>query len=199
MFRKRIVASFLLGALSGAGGTLVVMAYLHTEPRKEEVVSSASVEASIPTRLSIDSVDINATFGDAVGQDVAGAVEVPKYYDRVAWYRLGPTPGETGSAVVLGHVDSESGPEVFHPLKDIKKGDLVKVEREDGSVALFSVYEIDYYSQNNFPTDAVFGASAGAELRLVTCAGVFDRKERRYSHNLVVYTRLLEFRPGGGV
>ncbi len=199
MFRKRIVASFLLGTLSGAGSVLSVMTYLDTEPRKEEVAPSASIEASIPTRLSIDSVDIDATFGEPVGLNGVGAVEVPKFYDQVAWYRPGPTPGETGSAVVLGHVDSESGPEVFHPLKDIEKGDLVEVEREDGSVALFSVYEIDYYSQKNFPTDAVFGASDGAELRLVTCAGIFDKNERRYSHNLVVYARLLEFRPGGGV
>jgi hypothetical protein len=199
MFKKRVIASFLLGALLGAGVVFFVITYFFTEPFTTAPIASTSIVASLPVGITIESVGIKASFGEPIGLDANGNVEVPKYYDRAAWYRLGPTPGEIGPAVILGHVDSESGPEVFHPLKDIDEGDLIEVTREDGSLAVFSVYEVDYYSQKNFPADAVFGTTNDAELRLVTCAGIFDKNEQRYSHNLVVYARLLELRSEVGV
>ena len=47
------------------------------------------------------------------------------------------------------------------------------------------------YPKDDFPTKAVYGPTPRAELRLITCGGVFDRSARSYEDNIVVFARLL--------
>ena len=61
--------------------------------------------------------------------------------------------------------------------------------RTDGSRVVFDVYAVERYAKADFPTEAVYGATEGAELRLVTCGGAFDEKTRSYQDNVVVYAR----------
>lgn len=42
---------------------------------------------------------------------------MPKRFDTVAWYVLGPRPGELGKAVMAGHLDAKTGPAIFWRLK----------------------------------------------------------------------------------
>lgn len=145
-----------------------------------------------PIRLRIPEIGLDVPFEDPLGIDERGVVEVPKKYTTVGWYRYGPTPGEKGPAVVLGHVDSYKGPAVFHKLPQLNVGDLIEVEREDGTRATFIVEHTARYEQDDFPNEIVYGDISYAGLRLVTCMGTFDRKVQRYSHNLVVFARLIE-------
>lgn len=193
--RSKLCAAFIAGAMVGACLVLAISSW-YFKDRIEPITAALAiekVERSIPVHISVPSVGIEADFEEPLGIDPKGEMTVPKGFDTVGWYRYSPTPGELGPAVVLGHVDSQAGPEVFHPLKDIKDNDLIKITREDGSVAVFSVYEVDYYSQRKFPSDKVYGDTKLPELRLITCAGIFNKGSHRYSHNLVVYARLLEF------
>jgi hypothetical protein len=45
------------------------------------------------------------------------------------WYALGPRPGDPGSSVILGQVDSGRGPAVFFRLRELRRGDEIKVTR----------------------------------------------------------------------
>jgi sortase (surface protein transpeptidase) len=117
-------------------------------------------------------------------------MEVPDDFGRAGWFAEGPAPGQPGPAVIAGHVDSNTGPAVFYRLRDLRPGDQLAVTRADGSRLRFVVEVARSFPKTGFPTDAVFGPTPAAELRLVTCAGTFDRARGSYRDNLVVFARL---------
>ena len=49
--------------------------------------------------------------------------------------------------------------------------------------------------KDRFPTQQVYGPTAGAELRLITCGGTFDRASGHYLRNVVVSGVLVEPEP----
>jgi sortase (surface protein transpeptidase) len=113
------------------------------------------------------------------------------------WYRYLPTPGETGPAVILGHVDTaQEGPAVFYRLRDVNPGDTVTVRRLDGSTAVFTVSQVAEYPKSTFPTEAVYGPLDHPGLRLTTCGGSFDPIRREYRGNVVAYATLTATTPG---
>jgi hypothetical protein len=126
----------------------------------------------------------------ALGLTDDGALEVPEDPHLAGWWAGGADPGERGPAVVVGHVDSHEGPGVFAALGDLEPGDRVVVAREDGTAVHFDVDRLERYPKDDFPTEAVYGATDAPELRLVTCSGEFDPAARSYEDNLVVFLTL---------
>lgn len=147
---------------------------------------------SKPVRLIIPKISLDASFVLPLGLNADKTVSVPDSYTEVGWYTYGATPGEIGSSVILGHVDSKEGPAVFYSLGQLDKGDEVIVEREDGTSVTFVVESKERVLQEKFPTEKVYGKIEYAGLRLVTCTGLYDRGSFQYSHNLIVYARLKE-------
>ena len=139
-----------------------------------------------------------------VGLDGHGSIDVPQpgpHYDEAAWFTGSPAPGQSGSSTIVGHIDSaKNGPSVFFKLGALGKGDHVTVKRQDGKAVTFTVYRIERYHKDAFPTQAVYGNTSGPELRLITCGGSFDSGTGHYVDNIVVYARLARRRrsPGAG-
>src|SRR5206468_11505451 len=102
-------------------------------------------------------------------------------------YAEGPRPGEPGPAVVLGHVDSASGPAVFYHLAELRPGAVIYVDRADGSAVSFRVTELSMVPKTSFPTQLVYSPTLQPSLQLVTCGGSFDRRARRYRDNVIVF------------
>lgn len=152
--------------------------------------SQSTYSRSAPTRLIIPAINLDTTFVPPLGLLPDQTVSVPDSYTEVGWYSGGASPGEIGPAVILGHVDSKEGPAIFYSLGQLSKGDEIEVVKDDNSVATFIVTKIQRYPQSNFPTMEVYGPNEDSVLRLVTCTGIFDRKNQVYSHNLVVYAKL---------
>jgi hypothetical protein len=105
---------------------------------------------------------------------------------RAGWFTGAAEPGQLGPAVIAGHVDSRSGPAVFHRLRELRPGDEVLVVRADHRVLRFVVESLASYPKRALPGDRLYGPTAAPALRLVTCAGAFDRERRSYRDNLVV-------------
>lgn len=150
--------------------------------------------ASEPVRLRIPSLSIDAAFETPLGLNDDGSVGVPVAFDTVGWYKYGPTPGELGPAVILGHVDSYKGAAVFYHLGQLKEGDTVEVERADGSTAVFEVTGYERVAQSEFPMDRVYGNIPYSGIRLITCSGTYNRETHRYDRNLIVYGKLKDVR-----
>ncbi len=148
------------------------------------------MEEGEPVTLSIPSLNIEASFSEPLGLLPSGEIEVPEAYESVGYYKNGPTPGELGPAVVLGHVDSLDGPAVFFSIGQLKRGDEIRIERADGKVAVFEVTDLERHEQSGFPTRKVYGDIDHAGLRLITCTGTYDREVLRYTHNLIVFAKL---------
>ncbi|HET9290647.1 MAG TPA: class F sortase [Actinomycetes bacterium] len=150
---------------------------------------TASGPGSAPVRLVIPAIGV-ATPLVRLGLEPDGGMAVPGDFGRAGWFAEGPAPGQVGPAVIAGHVDSRTGPAVFYRLRDLRPGDQIRVVRADGSHVRFVVEGTRSYPKDGFPTGAVFGPVPGAALRLITCAGDFDRARGSYRDNLVVFARL---------
>jgi sortase (surface protein transpeptidase) len=147
-------------------------------------VSSGPALAA-PIALQIPAIGLTTTVVP-LGRNPDGTATVPSGTTFAGWYDLGPTPGDVGPSVILGHVDSTAGPGVFFNLKSLLPGDTVTVD--DGPVPLtFVVHQVVTYAKDAFSTTQVFGATPDAELRLITCGGPFDRSIGHYEDNVVVY------------
>jgi len=149
-----------------------------------------TMEPSPPSSIKASTVGITSSLGQ-VGLNPDGTIEVPTDYAQAAWYQLGPTPGELGPAVILGHVDSHKGPAVFYNLSSLRPGQTIDVTREDKTVAHFRVDGINTYRRDQFPTQAVYGPINYAGLRLITCGGAYDQKAKAYESNVVVFATLI--------
>lgn len=144
-----------------------------------------------PTRIEIPAIGVDAPVG-RVGLNSDGTVEVPPLSRAgdTGWYGYGPTPGEVGPAVVLGHVDSEAGPAVFFRLKELRPGDMVRIRRGDGRTAIFRITVVEEFLKTRFPTERVYGDTDHPALRLVTCGGTYDRTRASYKSNVIAFAEL---------
>ncbi|MCU1364014.1 MAG: Sortase family protein [Acidimicrobiaceae bacterium] len=173
--------------------TLPAVAVLSVAPTPSKAPSPRfpDIPKSRPIALSIPSLGVTTSVG-VLGLQADGQVQVPTTSRVVGWYRYGVTPGQVGSAVILGHVDSYQGPGEFFNLKSLKAGQYLKLTLADGTQARFVVTEVVQYLKTAFPDRSVYGAhGASRSLQLVTCGGAFDQATGHYLSNVVVYSHLV--------
>ncbi|MFD6227501.1 class F sortase [Streptomyces sp. NPDC060232] len=160
-----------------------------TPPADMELLEHSSVQ-----RIRIPTINVDAPVM-TVGLDAEGWIDAPPPQDRnlAGWYLNGISPGQRGSAVIVGHVDNAQGPAVFYGLGSVKPGNHIEVERYDGRTAVFEVYGVEVFSKEAFPGARVYGDTGHAELRVITCGGGYS-KARGYDGNVVVFARMVEAR-----
>jgi sortase (surface protein transpeptidase) len=144
-----------------------------------------------PVRVRIPAIGVNARL-ERLGKNPDDTVQVPRHPDRAGWFTGGPRPGEPGSAVLLGHYDSTCCPAVFYRLAALRPGDLIRVERADGSSVVFRVSRIGQYRTTRFPVRDVYFPTLRPQLRLITCAGPYQRSLSAYRDNTVVFAEQLD-------
>jgi Sortase domain len=157
------------------------------ESAQPEFTSSTTYETvAPPVHLRIRALHVDTKIID-LGLQKDGSVEVPESTAVAGWYDGGPRPGQPGPAVILGHVDSRSGPGIFIDLYKVKPGTLVQVDRADGTSGTFRITRVSRVSKNRFPTDLVYAPTLDPTLRLVTCGGSFDPAKRSYRDNVIAF------------
>ncbi|MGP4015660.1 class F sortase [Saccharopolyspora sp. 5N708] len=157
-------------------------------PAPPAVAAEVDEQVAAPVRIRIPAIGVNAAIGP-LEVDQNNVLPPPNTNEGTGWWRAGPEPGERGPAVIAGHVDSYQGPAVFFRLREMRPGQEIHVDRADGSTVSFAVSRIERHEKNAFPTEAVYGTTSAPELRLITCGGQFDRKDRRYLDNIIVYAQ----------
>lgn len=146
------------------------------------------VNPGFPIRLKIPKINVDAAI-ESIGLTPQGAMGTPKGGINVAWFNLGPRPGDNGSAVIAGHFGlwKNGKGSVFDNLYKLKKGDKLYIKDEKGTMITFVVRESRRYNPNADASD-VFGSSDGkAHLNLVTCEGTWDKIRKTYSNRLIVF------------
>ena len=191
---KKALHALLLFILTGHA---LVFALFFKLPQSEAQGSAAPVVIVEPSpesvrpppdfRIRIPSVDIDVAI-ESVGLTPEGEMDVPSGPDVAGWYEIGPRPGETGSAVIDGHVDDMNGtPAAFAGLKGVKPGETIEVQDEKGSVVSFVVRKSRVYDADADATDVFVSQDGKAHLNLITCAGAWDKNARQYAKRLVVF------------
>ena len=206
---RRLAAAVVLGAglvavgVGTTGLTVSALSPAHAAPLPARpapipaptgrTVAPASVatgqQAARPVSLSIPSIGVRTRLIH-LGVNRDGTLQVPSSTAVAGWYTGSPRPGMVGSAIIAGHVDSRTGPGIFFWLRTLRPGDRIYVGRADGTMAVFTVTRISKFAKDHFPTAAVYGPVPDAELRVITCGGIFDRSLGRYLSNVVVFARL---------
>jgi sortase (surface protein transpeptidase) len=207
--RGRLLAASVLGAgvlavaagaagLAVAGGPSVTSVPRPAPPTPIATPSGPTVNPvglqttalpAAPVSLTIPAIGIKTSLV-RLGLQANGTLQVPGSTTVAGWYTGSPRPGAAGSAVIAGHVDSRYGPGIFFWLRTMRPGERIYVKRADGTLAVFTVTGVRTYPKDQFPTAAVYGPAPDAELRLITCGGIFDQSVGSYLSNVVVFARL---------
>lgn len=152
----------------------------------------AALDRAEPVRLSIPAIRLDRPLL-TLGLTGSGALAPPPLTraDTPGWFRGSPTPGNRGPAVIVGHVDSRTGPAVFWNLSTLKPGQVVVVDRSDHRHAQFRITRVQAFPKAHFPSRAVYGPLRYAGLRLITCGGPYDAARGGYQDNTIVFARLV--------
>lgn len=147
-----------------------------------------------PVQIRIPSLELEARITE-VGLDAEKRMAVPTDAWEVGWYQFGPKPGEIGSAVLAGHVDTATSAAVFAPLSKISPGDSIVVTDTTGTAWQFRVERTAVYTDADFPIATVFSQKDQPHLNLITCSGRFDQAAQKYEDRLVVFAVLDSTQP----
>ena len=148
--------------------------------------SAAPKPVASPVSLTIPLIGVQTKLV-TLGLTTTGELQVPSSTSVAGWYTGSPRPGTIGPAIIVGHIDSLTGPGVFYRLSELAAGDKVYVKRADGTLVEFRVTSVQTYLKDRFPTEKVYGPVPDPELRLITCGGAFDAATGHYLSNIVVY------------
>jgi sortase (surface protein transpeptidase) len=182
--RRRKRRNALLVAVVGA--LLIWMAgHGHLQTAPQPPASAA------PERVRIPAIGVDAPT-TVLGLAADGRIAVPSYReaDRIGWYRYSPVPGTSGTAVLVGHVDTPTGRAVLYRLGQLRPGDRILIDRRNGSTAVFTVTRVASYADSTFPTGQVYSLNSPPQLSLITCGHGYDPATHRYLGNIVAFARL---------
>ncbi|MFC5959648.1 class F sortase [Streptomyces pratens] len=179
-------------ATSAAAATAASAASTAASASAEDRPAGKHLPRSAPTRLRIPDINVDAPFTD-LAIAASGELDAPPPDDTnlVGWFAGGASPGERGTSIIAGHVDTKASAAVFARLSELEKGDRFEVERADGRKAEFVVHHAESFAKDDFPDKRVYADTDVAQVRLITCSGEYDRKAKDYTENLVVFAHLV--------
>lgn len=131
---------------------------------------------------------------EPVGEDFLGRMALPTEIDNVSWWEHGAKPGQTGTAVLAGHVDTPTGDYgIFYPLYNLKPGDQIQIVDVYHQYHVYQVVANHLYDTADFPIDLVFSTQQfTSQLNLITCWGTYDLSQNDYTQRLVIFAELMK-------
>jgi sortase A len=180
--RKKLIVFLLCLIVVSAG----IIAAKHAYDRLHPNLHEPAINYSLPVRIRIPKLQVDSrVIYEGLTED--GHMSVPTNVIDTGWYKYSALPGNTGTAVIAGHLDGLRGePGVFSDLDKLVKGDEITVTENNGLAVSFTVRETRSYPQNEQPSE-VFNSSSGAHLNLITCTGSWNSSEHRFAERLVVF------------
>jgi LPXTG-site transpeptidase (sortase) family protein len=155
-------------------------------PAQAEVVVQPP-NANAITRLVITSIDLDTPVSPAplVDHDGVKTWEVPKF---VAGHAEGSAAaGETGNAILLGHVTSLTLGNVFEHLHAVSTGDLVELYSAETRY-LYRVSDVRDVARTE---TEVLDPTEDPAVTLITCSGAWLPTVWDYSQRLIVRGELI--------
>ncbi len=129
---------------------------------------------------------------EATDIDDSGRLNLPQDFFKAGWFIGGTKPGESGSLVISGHLDTTSAaPAIFYYIKNLQINDQIIIRDQIGREFNYLVYKKETYPKDQVPLDGVFYKKDGEYLNLITCAGWWDNLIHSYSHRLIIYAKAL--------
>ena len=152
-----------------------------------DIRDPGGIPQGLPVRLKVPAIGVDSAVEDAlITPD--GRMDVPAGSKNVAWFALGPHPGEKGSAVIGGHFGITNGvPFVFYKLDKLAVGDKIYIVDDKDDTLAFVVRSIRLFDRNADATTVFTSDDGLAHLNLITCEGVWNKVNDSYPKRRVVF------------
>jgi sortase family protein len=203
--RARVRLAGLAGVSLVFGGAIAMLIAALTQQHAPAPAASAAghigpggasipvLHQSLPVSVTIPAIGVQSPLLH-LGRNKDGTMQVPDLTtsaDEAAWYKYSVTPGQVGTAVIEGHVDSYQGPAVFFRLGALRPGNHINVTLADGITAVFRVTGVREYAKAEYPANTIYAPAHYAALRVITCGGDFDGATGHYLSSVVVFASLV--------
>jgi Sortase domain len=202
--RGRVRLAGLTGVCLVIGGVIAMLVAVLAQQHAPDPAASAAgriggagkgpaLHQSLPVSVAIPTIGVKSKLLH-LGRNKDGTMAVPNLItsaSEAAWYKYSVTPGQIGTAVIEGHVDSYQGPAVFFRLGALRPGNRINVTLADGITAVFRVTGVREYAKDKYPANTVYAPANYAALRLITCGGDFDVATGHYLNSVVVFASLV--------
>jgi len=187
---------FATGAGLGRASGESWSGWLATRNEPPPARAASPPRPSQPVKITIASIGVTAPV-HPVGLAPDGSIAVPDVarHNETGWYDGGPVPGEAGPAIIVGHVDTRTGPSVFYRLHTLQPGSRVVVTRADNSEVTFEITSVEYFGKTKLPAERVYGDFSRPGLRLITCGGRWLGGHVGYSDNIIAFGSLVGAEP----
>jgi Sortase domain len=203
--RARVRLAGVAGVSLVFGGAIAMLVAALTQQHAPAPAASAAgkigpggargpaLHQSPPVSVAIPAIGVQSRLLH-LGRNQDGTMQVPSLItsaNEAAWYKYSVTPGQIGTAVIEGHVDSYQGPAVFFRLGAVRPGNHINVTLADGITAVFRVTGVREYAKAEYPANTIYAPADYAALRVITCGGDFDPATGHYLGSVVVFASLL--------
>lgn len=175
------------GVLAIVAGSCAVLLFQYIHPSQFSL-AFAQTSSELTARIIIPRIHINAVI-EEVSKNSDGLPNSPKSALNAGWYKLGPRPGEEGSAVIVGDVHWKYGYTArFGDLHFLEMGDIVVVKDDRGVITSFVVRKIKTYDLNADIGEVFFSNDGKSHLNLITSDGIWDKLSESYFKRLAIFT-----------
>ncbi|MGH3211290.1 MAG: class F sortase [Trebonia sp.] len=203
--RARVRLAGLAGASLVFGGVIAILVATLAQQHAPAPAASAAgnigpggpkvpvLHQSLPVSVAIPAIGVQSRLLH-LGRNEDGTMQVPDLTtsaNEAAWYKYSVAPGQIGTAVIEGHVDSYQGPAVFFRLGALRPGNQINVTLADGITAVFRVTGVREYVKAEYPANTIYAPAHYAALRVITCGGDFDAATGHYLSSVVVFASLV--------
>ena len=153
------------------------------EPTEEEVTEYIVAEDR-PRYITIEKIDVKNRRILAVGINSKGELATPTNIFDTGWYTGSGKPGEGKTMLIDGHNGGPHVYGVFKRLPELTTGDIITIERGDGTIFNYSVMEnveVPLSESDVYMATAMRSPEKGREsLTLITCTGEWSQAQRTY-------------------
>lgn len=159
------------------------------DPRIEAEVTpgerdSYTVAADKPRYLSIEKLSLAKARIVEVGVTKSGELDTPVSIFDVGWYRSSSKPGSGGTLLLDGHNGGPTKAGVFKQLPSLQSGDKIILERGDGTVLTYQVFDnrtLPLTEASDFMSEAQISPQPGAEsLTIISCTGEWSDTQKTF-------------------
>lgn len=155
-------------------------------------LAAYAVAPDEPRILKIDRLGLAARIRP-MGLNSDKSIQAPKNINDAGWYKASAKPNETGALFIDGHASGASRLGLFAYLDTLEKGDMVQLEKGDGTKMSYRVVNVATVPLKSIDMSKILAPYPGIEkgLNLMTCTGTWAEDADTLDHRVVVYTEQL--------
>lgn len=162
---------------------------VNEDPIDINTINSYVVAPDMPKKITIDSIGLSARIL-RMGVESNNQIQSPRSSYDTGWYEGSNKPNENGLMFINGHVSGPTKPGIFYNLKKLNAGDIITIEKGDGTLIKYQVVSKETLDLNNVDMQKTLRSIDVDKqgLNLMTCSGDYSAQSNTFNERLIVYS-----------